>query len=645
MTRNKLYWILVPALLAAACGVEAPPAEDAFVEPGAEAPLDDVEISDEHIAVEPILRPNVTVLDPFLAQNYGILPNQLRVPLAGNEELASAQAGHVVASKYLFFRKVTSVRVDGEMIVLDTVEAALTDAVLQGTFDLAVVGEVDPDTGIIAFYDDAENPFLPHAPVAVPDEAVTGETVPFGQGQYQLSYEYDKTFLGNNIDLLAEAGVDFPNRWYNLTGSGSLRVKPILKADFKPTIKVQGKVSCCENISLNNLGNLFNQITPKIDYARVIATGALSTTAGFELDATVAESGAIDVLVLGQQGALKTIPCYQMGGDIGPLPVTARICPSMRFKGSYKLDGSANFLAKVDMKRTVEAKIQYSSAGGWSKSFNVGTLQTTPTVQREIQFSLEATATLTPRIEADISGVLGGSVQVDATATFASSCVAPNLAHKLSASIGGKADAFFGPISLPIIGGIPQTRKEWTLFQKNYPNLWSSNFGTCVPSYATLSYNKVRSDPNEATSRYLDLDMVVEVPADGAGSGGQVSLSTEPTVKTIPASSQNYPYVSFKGVNAAGRPETANFNRFLDGTYKIWVHDYENDLAGRNIASFSRAGARMSVWLGNGQLREFTAPGGTGTKWNVFSFSKAQGGAVTITATNTVANVDLVADR
>lgn len=637
MTRNKLYWILVPALLAAACGVDAPQGDDYVAEPGAELPMDDLVSNDEHIAVEPVLRGNVTVLDPFLAQNYGILPNQLRLPLEGNEALASAQPGHVVASKYLFFRKVTAVRVDGEMIVLDTVEAAITDAVLQGTFDLALVGEIDPDSGVISFYDDAENPFLARGPVAVPDE-----TVPFGQGQYKLSYEYDKTFLGNSIDLVAEAGIDFPNRWYNLTGSGSLRVKPILKANFTPTIKVQGKVSCCENWSLSNP---FASLNPKIDYARVIATGALATTAGFEIEATVAEAGQIDVLVIGQQGALKTVPCYQLGGSIGILPITARICPSMRFKGSYKMDGSANFLAKVDMNRTVEAKIQYSSAGGWSKSFNIGTLQTTPTVQREIQFSLEATATLTPRIEADISGVLGGSVQIDATATFASTCVAPNLAHKLSASIGGKADAFMGPISLPIIGGIPQTRKEWTLFSKNYPNLWTKNFGTCVPSYATLTYNKVKADPNNVDSRYLDLDMVVKVPTDGSFEGGTVSLSTEPTVRTIPASAANYPFVSFSGANAAGRPETANFNRFLAGEYQIWVHDYENDLKGQNIATYSRAGARLSVWLGNGQLREFTAPGGSGTKWDVLRFTKAQGGAVTITSTNTISNVDLVPDR
>jgi len=229
---------------------------------------------------------------------------------------------------------------------------------------------------------------------------------------------------------------------------------------------------------------------------------------------------------------------------------------------------------------------------------------------------------------------------VGAAAIFACNCVAPNMHHSLSAAVGGKADAFMGPISLPIIGTIAQKKYEWTLFQRNYPNLWSSDFGTCVPSYATLNYNEVPADPNDQDGLSLELDFAIEVPAAEARDGGIVSHS--PDLRTVPAAPDQYPYVRFGGADAPGQPERVEFTRFLDGQYKIWVHDYENDLAGRNIASFARSGARVSMWLGNGQLRNFTAPGGVGNKWNVANFTRAANGATNITAVNTLQTVDLI---
>ncbi len=628
MNRKVLSTTLLAALVLAACGQEA---DGGMLPEPNELPDHELNVlPPEPEFVEPVLRETVTVFDPYEAQHFGILPNKLVVPVEGNETLLLVEPGHVLASKYLFFRKVTAVERDGDFLVFDTVEAHITDAVLQGTFDLKIVGEIDHQTGAIAFYDDAENPFLRpgvEAPVAAPVEDET----PFGQGHYKLSYEFDRTW-GSPINLVAAAGITFPNRWYNLDGAGRLKVMPVLNSTFSPSIKVQGKVSCCENF---NLANPFGSLNPKVDYVRVIAEGRLELEAGMKIKATAASSGQLDVMVVGQSGALATINCFQAGGSIGILPVTARICPSMRFQGSYKVDGAMDLEAKVDIVKTVGAGIIMEN-GNWRTYFNDDSAQITPFVSRDIQFTLEANATVTPKIEADISGILGGAVEVNATASLNSRCVAPNMSHVLAASIGGKASAYFGPLNLLVIN-IDKKEKEWQLFQRNWPNLWSSTAGTCVPSYATMSYQPVRATPDDVDNlRTLDLDMVVEVPAENAGGAAQ-KISTDSRIRTIPGSGDTYPYVSFGGANAAGRPETANFTRFVDGTYKIWAHDYEN--AASPIDSFGRSSARVTMWIGNGQLRTVTAPRSTGNVWNIATFTRTtNNGAsqVNLTVQNTI---------
>jgi len=79
-------------------------------------------------------------------------------------------------------------------------------------------------------------------------------------------------------------------------------------------------------------------------------------------------------------------------------------------------------------------------------------------------------------------------------------------------------------------------------------------------------------------------------------------------------------------------PETITIHRLVPGTYRYSVHDYTNRYANPSMG-LAQSGARVKVFLQNGQEHTFNVPDRPGTAWNVFEIDGATG---VITPLNTM---------
>lgn len=71
-------------------------------------------------------------------------------------------------------------------------------------------------------------------------------------------------------------------------------------------------------------------------------------------------------------------------------------------------------------------------------------------------------------------------------------------------------------------------------------------------------------------------------------------------------------------------PETITINEFdKDEHYEYYVHDYTNSNYPESNA-LGNSGATVKVYLPNGEIREFSVPGGGGNLWQVFTIDKGE---------------------
>lgn len=71
-------------------------------------------------------------------------------------------------------------------------------------------------------------------------------------------------------------------------------------------------------------------------------------------------------------------------------------------------------------------------------------------------------------------------------------------------------------------------------------------------------------------------------------------------------------------------PETITItNLDVSSHYEYYVHDYTNS-GNSNSNALSNSGATVKVYMPNGEIREYSVPGGNGTIWSVFTIDHGQ---------------------
>ena len=630
MRHGRALVALTAAVFAAACGgmeqQDVEPLEDGgllvpeeVIDPTWEpdAPVTEVEgvqWADEDVPeawetpspiTDPILKPDITVIEPYLAKDFGIEPNRLVIPLAGNEELAVIRPGHKLISAYLFSRVVESVDRVGDELVFETRDALPTDVIERGSIrfpDGVVAGTYDPMTGEREWFDPRDDPFQrgwnPHWRLEVPEEPGHG---PFGS----VSQGAEGGLSVGGPSLKIERNVEGDvGRGFAVGSSGSLTVKPVADISFEPLFRVHMDIQ-------SSWGR------PYVEYFEMRGEGTVQWTLGVEVTGTRAVSGSFSLPILGQRTPTTTgrFP-FHVGCVSTPtvwvsiVPIWADIFPKLSFDAQVELSGALQVNASVTGQRTIGGGLRYRDGQGWL-AYRVNpnsTLQKNVTVSAS--FALAASAGITPKANINLWSLAGPYVSFPFGVEFESKCQPPQLTHELKAFLAGNVGVATDPQGAAD-WVVPKWQAQMQVFKATYPLPLPAALqnGACGPGYVQLDYRTVRANDN--TSRFLELDVVVEVPREAGG--GHVVVSNNSRLRTIPASAGSFPYAAFAAADAAGRSELLSIERAIPGDYKVWVYDYENSAVATN--AFSRGQAK--VVISSPTAREFTAPAGTYNRWNV----------------------------
>lgn len=555
---------------------------------------------------DPVVRDDVIVVEPYRAQHWGIERDRLTVPIAGNEELLVLEPGWKLISAYLFSRVIESVDRVGDSWVFQTRDAQPTDVILRGSIrfpDGVMAGTWDPETGDRAWFDERDNPFQrdwdPHWRDRL-HEPQLGDSSPFGDVRQGAEGGLDVAGPEVGIErTLGQRDVG-PIR---VESSGSLTIKPLASVNFRPLFRVHLDID-------SSWGR------PYLKYFEMRAEGTVEWMLGVEVTGTRAVRGTYGFQILGQTGQSEGNPLFNVRCFSTPtvwvsiVPIWADICPKLSFDASAEASMAVQMRATVSGSKTMGGGMRYNDGRGWTRY----TVNPPATITRDItmtsSLAFKASAGLTPKAALNLWSLAGPFVSFPFGLEFESKCQPPALNHDLKAFLAANAGIATDPKGAAQFV-VPKWQTQMQLFKMTYPIELPAALGpgVCQPGYVQLDYNRMVANAN--TSRTLELDLVLEIPASGGNAARKISNNGN--IRTGAGNLNAYPFAGFARADCAACSEQIAISMPLPGDYKVWAYDYEN--SNRATNAFSASGAKVTLNFSRPQ--EIRAPAGTYNKWNV----------------------------
>lgn len=581
--------------------------------------------------VAPEIYDHVKVFDPRIAQFFGVSDGRLVIPVRGHEDLAAVQPGHVLVSAYLFMRKVVVAGRIGDNWVFDTVDAQLTDAVRRGDFNLRVVGYTNPETKERTFYDPDDDVF---SPTYDPDAAAARDDV-YGRGGL-AAIAQGVEGMEQGVGLTGKLG---DGRYGSLGYSGKLSWKPNLDLSFVPQVVVRG--------AIRDPPGWFNSYVQSFEFS---ASGTFTLTLGVEFKAQGAVNGTLEYKFLtqapevGKPAPLFLVPCVTASGAIGIVPIWADLCPSVTAKAEATVTGELVVTASVSFSKTVGGGFRYNHDNypQWTKWVNNPPLTVTPTVTKTTSVAIKGGVALEPKLAINLYSIAGPFIGFSTGLELESKCTAPELktelswVNELSGGVAVTAPGWARSVVGDSLDEISYSAKLWSPAPVK---IWGRT-DVCDPGQAYLTYQSVRAAPLNATNlQTLDLDLNMDVP----GPAGVKTMSRDNQLPNRIAPAYDvFPFADYLGMQCSGCAETIVMKTAqTTGTYKVWVSDYDNDLAAEANDAMSRARAQVRIVNGQTAYGPYSAPGGNYNRWNVATFTANAAGTFSVTRLNTTGTSNL----